>query len=151
VGAPPSDPSWVRPASLRLGALVVLSLVIATGCASSGPAGSSSGPVVDVTERDFTISAPASIPAGDVTLAVHNQGPDEHELIVVRSTRLPLRRDGLTVDEGRVRQATLGLLEPGQPGSVRYLNLHLLPGHYVLFCNMYGHYMGGMHRSIVVQ
>jgi uncharacterized cupredoxin-like copper-binding protein len=30
------------------------------------------------------------------------------------------------------------------------LHLHLTPGRYVLFCNMAGHYLGGMHRTLVV-
>jgi uncharacterized cupredoxin-like copper-binding protein len=28
--------------------------------------------------------------------------------------------------------------------------VHLAPGRYVLFCNMTGHYMGGMHSTLVV-
>ncbi len=44
-----------------------------------------------------------------------------------------------------------GVLEPGQPGSVRELNVHLRPGRYVLFCNMSGHYLGGMHTTLVVR
>jgi uncharacterized cupredoxin-like copper-binding protein len=27
----------------------------------------------------------------------------------------------------------------------------LAPGRYVLFCNMSGHYLGGMHRLLVVR
>ena len=30
------------------------------------------------------------------------------------------------------------------------LKLHLAPGRYLLFCNMEGHYMGGMHTELVV-
>jgi uncharacterized cupredoxin-like copper-binding protein len=106
---------------------------------------------VSIRERDFSISAPRRLPAGDIVLRVHNRGPDAHELIVVRSADgvLPLRADGLTVDEDRVERATVGALEPGSPGSTRVLRLHLAPGTYVLFCNMSGHYLGGM-RSVVV-
>jgi uncharacterized cupredoxin-like copper-binding protein len=109
--------------------------------------------VLRVTERDFHISARKLVSSPDVRLLVHNRGPDAHELIVVRaqSSHLPLRPDGLTVDEDALKRATVGVLEPGAPGSVRQLLLHLPRGRYVLICNMSGHYLGGMHTELVVQ
>jgi uncharacterized cupredoxin-like copper-binding protein len=131
-----------------LGACVAFG-VLAAGCAGS-QALSAAGTVIQVNERDFAISAPRHVAAGTVTLRVKNQGPDAHELIVVRSRngRLPFRGDDLTVDEDAVERATLGALEPGAPGGSRELHLHLRPGRYVLFCNMSGHYLGGM-RSVL--
>jgi uncharacterized cupredoxin-like copper-binding protein len=84
---------------------------------------------------------------------VDNTGPDSHELIVVRVAAggLPLRRDGLTVDEDTVEHETAGALEPGEPGTTRELRLQLDPGRYELLCNMTGHYMGGMHSILVVR
>ena len=84
---------------------------------------------------------------------VHNKGPEAHELLVVRATssHLPLRPDGLTVDEETLKRAIVGVLEPGSPGSVRQLLLHLRPGRYIVFCNMSGHFLAGMHRELVVQ
>jgi uncharacterized cupredoxin-like copper-binding protein len=106
-----------------------------------------------VAERDFRITAPREVRAGAAMLRVDNRGPDSHELIVVRVARgrLPLRRDGLTVDEDAVERDTAGTLEPGQPGTRRELRLHLEPGRYELLCNMTGHYMGGMHSILVVR
>ena len=49
--------------------------------------------VVRITERDFHIGAPRRIAPGRVRLEVANDGPDLHELIVVRDpagARLPL-------------------------------------------------------------
>lgn len=108
---------------------------------------------VQVTERDFHITAPKQVPNGNISLEVTNKGPDAHELIVVRApgARLPLRSDGLTVNEEDLRPATEPSLDPGSPGSVRWLRLHLPPGRYVLFCNMSGHFMGGMHTVLVVR
>jgi uncharacterized cupredoxin-like copper-binding protein len=34
---------------------------------------------------------------------------------------------------------------------VRTLRLKLTPGRYVFFCNMAGHYLGGMRHEVVVQ
>jgi hypothetical protein len=129
-----------------------LALLAFAGCGTGGPSARIHRPVLDVTERDFRISAPKRSHSGDLLLSVRNRGPDAHELIVVRerSSRLPLRRDGSTVDEEKLEPIILGALEPGRPGSVRTLGLHLAPGRYQLFCNMSGHYLGGMHAVLVV-
>ena len=120
-------------------------------CAPQHPA--TGGSVVRVSERDFHISAPARAEAGDVVLRVHNGGPDAHELIVVKTEngKLPLRGDGITVDEEALQRDEVGALEPGAPGSTRELDLHLTPGRYVLLCNMSGHYLGGMRTTLVVR
>ena len=136
--------------ALRLLIFASLALLACSGCGSgSREAGAH---VVRVTERDFRISAPKHVRSGDLLLFVRNRGPDAHELIVVRdrSTRLPLRRDGSTVSEEKLEPVIAGALEPGQPHSVRKLRLHLAPGTYELFCNMSGHYLGGMHTKLVV-
>ena len=39
-------------------------------------------------------------------------------------------------------------LEPDEAGKTRYLRVNLTPGRYELFCNMAGHYLGGMHRKV---
>ena len=116
--------------------------------------GTPSGTVLGVTERDFHIStASRQVAAGDVTLRVRNNGPDQHELIVlpVRRGGLPMRSDGFTVNEESVQQQEPGALAPGEPGATRLLRVHLSPGRYVLFCNMEGHYMSGMATELVVQ
>jgi len=131
----------------------VAALVLASGCSGDHSSPREAGPSLHVTERDFHIYAPSHASAGDVVLSVRNAGPDAHELIVVRADgpRLPIRADGLTVDEEALSSATVGLLEPGDPGSVRTLSLHLAPGRYEFFCNMFGHYRGGMHHVLVVR
>ena len=108
---------------------------------------------VPVIERDFHIKAPRQMPAGNIVLRLSNRGPDDHELLVVRRGRpdLPLRADGLTVDEATLEPRTIGVLEAGQAGTHRSLRLHLRPGHYQLFCNMSGHYLGGMHARFKVE
>jgi uncharacterized cupredoxin-like copper-binding protein len=119
-----------------------------------GSGGSAPGvKVVHITERDFHISAPRRIRPGLVRIEVTNDGPDLHELIVVRDPKaapLPIRADGLTVDEDALDPETVGSLEPGAPGSVRALTLRLRPGRYEIFCNMAGHYLGGMHAVLLV-
>jgi uncharacterized cupredoxin-like copper-binding protein len=131
--------------------LAVAALAMALGGCGTG--GHALARRVAVNERDFHIGAPADVAAGLVDIAVHNTGPDAHELIVVREqgSRLPLRADGTTVDEDALEHEKAGGLEPGNPGSRRNLTVRLKPGRYVLFCNMSGHYRGGMHTDLVVR
>jgi uncharacterized cupredoxin-like copper-binding protein len=119
------------------------------GCGSGSGDHQPGGPTEQVRERDFKISAPATLPAGDVHLSVDNQGPDDHELIIARvSGPLPRRSDGLTVDEKAIDSQTVGTLEPGI--GQRQLQVDLHAGRYVMFCNMQGHYLGGMARTFRV-
>jgi uncharacterized cupredoxin-like copper-binding protein len=132
--------------------IAVLAAVLVSGCGGEQNA-TSHAPVVRVTERDFKISAPKKLASGEIVLRAHNEGPDEHELIVARigALGLPLRTDGLTLNEEALQRSEAGALEPGAPGSQRELDVKLSPGRYVFFCNMAGHYMGGMHAEVVVQ
>jgi uncharacterized cupredoxin-like copper-binding protein len=133
--------------------VVVAALCALTGCSSGHDSDHAAGTVANVTERDFHISvSPARLPAGSVVLSVHNRGPENHELIVVRvgGDPIPLRKDGITVDEDKLKPDTIGSLGPGASGSVRELRMRLTPGRYEVFCNMSGHYLGGMHAELTV-
>jgi uncharacterized cupredoxin-like copper-binding protein len=134
-------------------AILAIALLAISGCSGGQPAKRAAGKEIRVAERDFKIAvARKRVPAGDYTLVVHNKGPDSHELIVIKaqSPRLPLRREGMTVDEGSLEHVIPGLLEPESPGTHR-LKLHLTTGRYELICNMSGHYFGGMRAQLVVQ
>jgi len=134
---------------------MLLAVLVLAGCSSGSGKPSASVTAAPIVERDFKISASQyQLHAGQVDLSVKNDGPDAHELIVVRETDsgLPLRKDGLTVDEDTIEKEKLelGSLEPGQPGGVRHMRVTLTPGRYLLLCNMAGHYLGGMHTELVV-
>jgi uncharacterized cupredoxin-like copper-binding protein len=118
------------------------------GCAGSGDA-RANGPVVDVVTKDFVLEVPSHVPAGNVTFRMHNEGPDDHELIVVRAPgELPIRRDGVTIDEDKLEDATVVVLEPVEPGTTHDVHVNMPRGRYELFCNMSGHFMGGMHAVV---
>ena len=131
------------------GALVAGGLV--SGCAGNAKAPQNAS-ILHVTERDFKITAPKEIRAGNVELVSRNRGPDDHELIVVRENGapLPFRTDGITIDEDAIETERAGALEPFGGTTIGTLHLRLRPGRYVLFCNMAGHYLGGMHTTLVV-
>jgi hypothetical protein len=148
----------VRKASHRstAGAAFFALVLLLGGCGGSGGSGTPKAATVNVRERDFRITMPERLPAGEVDLRVNNKGPDDHELIVIRrdsegeEEELPVRRSGLTVDEDGLGKSVVGALEPGEPG-VRHLRVKLKPGHYELICNMAGHYYGGMEAEVKVQ
>jgi uncharacterized cupredoxin-like copper-binding protein len=127
--------------------------LIGGALAASGRGGTTSAHDIYVVERDFHLAAtPTVVAAGDVVLHIDNRGPDAHELIVVRDRGpLPLRADGITVDEEAIAKLEPGSLEPAGAGARRELRVRLSPGRYILLCNMYGHYMAGMHAVVLVK
>jgi uncharacterized cupredoxin-like copper-binding protein len=114
------------------------------------------GTPVNVLLEDFKVREDAAVvPAGTVSFLIRNQGPTTHEFIVVRTDRapdkLPLQRDGLTVNE---EAPGIDLLDeiPGLDIDDRQtLTLRLAPGKYVMYCNLEGHYLGGMHATLTVR
>jgi uncharacterized cupredoxin-like copper-binding protein len=134
-----------------LAALAVACIPL-SGCGESR-ARANAGRTYAVTEKDFHIEAPQKLAAGTSTFDVANEGATDHELIIAPTANgsLPLRGDGLTVDEETLEASEPGALEPAPAGARRTLQVTLKPGRYVFFCNMEGHYMAGMHAEVVVQ
>lgn len=147
------SPKVPRCACSGLVALAVLSAACSSSSAPAGRGISPHDPGVRVKVRDFKVVAPRVIASGTVALRVHNTGPDTHELLLVRtdSAPLPLRADDLTVDEDAVASRTIGTLEDDHPNTDRIWTVKLAPGTYEIFCNMSGHYLGGMHTRLVVR
>ena len=115
-----------------------------------------SGTPINVLLQDFKVQRDAAVvPAGTVSFHIRNQGPTTHEFIVVRTDRapdkLPLQRDGLTVDEEADGMKFLDDAEGLDIDDRQSLVLDLTPGHYVLYCNLEGHYLGGMYAALTVR
>lgn len=141
-----------RPAGL-IAPLLALTVL---GLSCVGPPAPTSDRTVAVTLRDFRLSASSTtVASGLVRFVLNNRGPSTHEFVVVRTDRpadgLPILPDGLTVDE----EAPLLHAVEEDPdialGATNMLDVRLAPGRYVLFCNLAGHYLGGMRRSLVVE
>ena len=110
---------------------------------------------VVVVEHDFKITASTnSVPAGTVTLQVKNHGPSTHEINIDETSAgpgaLPLLANSLQVNEDSSSLHNVGSLSGIRVGTTQDLTLRLKPGHYVLFCNLEGHYLGGMHVALEV-
>jgi uncharacterized cupredoxin-like copper-binding protein len=115
-----------------------------------------SGTPINVLLQDFKVQRDAAVvPAGTVSFHIRNQGPTTHEFIVVRTDRapdkLPLQRDGLTVNEDAPSIHPVEEVEGLDIDDRETLNLDLAAGQYVMFCNLEGHYLGGMHAAITVR
>jgi uncharacterized cupredoxin-like copper-binding protein len=87
-----------------------------------------------------------------VTFDVLNNGPSTHEFIVDRTTldagNLPL--DGMSVVEDSPLLHREGSVQSAELGSRHKLTLKLAPGTYVVYCNLAGNYLSGMHVTINV-
>ena len=136
-------------------ALVLVPAAALTGC-SSDSSSEATGSRIDVTMHDFGIKVSRHlVAAGKVVLHVTNNGPSTHE-INVDLTRyvageIPLKRDGLTAAEDATGLARIDSIEQVNLHHAGDLTLDLRPGRYVLWCNLEGHYLGGMHEAFDVR
>jgi uncharacterized cupredoxin-like copper-binding protein len=135
-----------------LGLFAAFLLAAGCGSSSSPPAGA-----IPVTLEDFKIVLSTThAKAGTITFAVTNHGPSTHEMIIDRTDRppgdLPLGLEGkLKVDEGSPELQNIGEVSSlllGHEDNVTLTNMK--PGHYVLFCNLEGHWAETMHVAFVV-
>ena len=134
--------------------LLVLAVAATTGCSSSTGAGAN-GSRVDVTVKDFdVVTSRKTVPAGTVDFHITNHGPSTHEINVDRTRYstgyIPRQRDGLTADESAAGLRRIDSIEQLNLHDDQDLIVRLRPGRYVLWCNLEGHYLGGMHETIDV-
>ena len=114
------------------------------------------GTPVNVRLEDFKVRRDAAVVrAGTVSFLIRNQGPTTHEIIVVRTDlapdKLPLQSDGLTVDEEGDGVEFLDEAQGLDIDDRQTMVLDLAAGNYVLYCNLEGHYLGGMHAALTVR
>jgi len=160
-------------------AIVALMSLLLTACAqsasespagsiapagSSAPAGSTapSGTTVNVTLVEWGVVVDdSSVPAGDVTFAVTNDGPDDvHEFVVMKTdldpAALPTDATG-KVDEAGGDMEVIDEIEDMAVGDAQELTVTLEAGSYVLLCNIYSadegeaHYTMGMWTAFTVE
>jgi uncharacterized cupredoxin-like copper-binding protein len=88
-------------------------------------------------------------PAGSVTFQITNAGKIQHEFVVVKTDlaadKLPIKSGESEVDEDDAQLTHVDEVEDINPGDTPTLTVDLPAGHYVLFCNVAGHYQSGMH------
>jgi uncharacterized cupredoxin-like copper-binding protein len=107
---------------------------------------------MDMAMMGITIDQ-ATVPAGKVTFNVSNDSKDIiHEMVLspIESleAKLPYLDDEYKIDEDAAGH--LGEVAELDPGKSGVLGIDLKPGLYLLYCNIPGHYIGGMWTVLTV-
>ena len=129
---------------------------VAPSTAPSTAAGSGGATSITAKETEFKIDLSAATAApGSVTFQITNGGAAVHEFVVVKTD---LAADKLPVDpsKGEVNEDDPSLtavdeVEDIAIGATEPLTVNLPAGHYVVFCNVSGHYASGMHADFTTQ
>jgi uncharacterized cupredoxin-like copper-binding protein len=138
-------------ASTSAGPTVAANPTTAGGAGTSG----GTGAPVNVTEADFKIQPSTTTAApGPVTFHITNSGSQVHEFVVVKTDtagdKLPMATDAPEVQEDASGLTVVDEAEDIAAGASADLNVTLEAGHYVLICNIPGHYTLGMHSDFTV-
>jgi uncharacterized cupredoxin-like copper-binding protein len=132
--------------------LIIVTLAVRPSGGLAVPQGSH---VLHVDERDFALHMPTTtLRAGTYVFVDTNHGPSAHELVMWktndRADRLPLLANRRVNEDS---PAVTSVLDSGtslDPGQTRLLTATLDPGHYVIACNLPGHFISGMHLDVIV-
>jgi uncharacterized cupredoxin-like copper-binding protein len=141
--------------------LVGLGVVAALAIGEGGSGGGQS--TLHVELGQWHIDTDATVAAGDITFEVVNGGTMVHEMLVLKTDtpadQLPVTDAGdppVPVATGADKVSeddSIG--ETGapdmEPGTTRTFTINdMAPGHYVLVCNIAGHYAKGMWADLTV-
>ena len=141
-------------------ALPVLALV-AAGCGSSNndtkstskPAAATPAAAAaktsDVKLNEWNVSPSATtVAAGKVKISAANDGKTTHEMVILRTDK-----PAASLGSGkRVSEAgSVGEISDLKAGASASKTFDLAPGHYVVICNLPGHYSAGMHADLTVR
>ena len=129
--------------------------VAAIGTASAGSARSADAEIAVTMgkPKEYSLTAkPTSGKGGEVALAVRNRGKIVHEFILLRTPSKPPKVKPRSEEPAKVVEpGFLAELEDVEPGDRVTLVMPLKKGHYVLLCNIEGHYAGGMRADVVLR
>jgi len=105
-----------------------------------------------VTLKDYSVVlSAATVKAGTVKIGVQNSGAMAHEFDLIKTD---LAADKLPIDGGAGKAKEDGLVKQVLNigvGKVAVVTTDLAAGHYVIICNVAGHYQLGMHADLTVQ
>ena len=130
--------------------LVIAGMVAA--CSSSG--GGDGGNEIDATLSEWNFDLASSTgSAGEITFNIQNDGEKTHEFVVIATD---LDADALPVDEAadevdESEFTPVDEVEDVTSGSSATLTVDLEAGHYVILCNLTGHYAKGMAADFTVE
>ena len=106
--------------------------------------------IVDLKEYSITLSVP-TVKAGVVKIGIRNQGTMVHDFDLIKTDLAP---DKLPIDTAAAKAKTDGLVKQMiniAVGRATTLSADLAAGHYVIICNVAGHYQLGMRAELKVE
>lgn len=126
--------------------------LVGSACSAAAPADTGEVPALYLDLSDFKIvSDHATVPAGRTVFGIRNHASMLHELKVIKTDLDP---DKLPIDGASakaVEDGKVGELLNISAGASRKLVVDLVPGKYVLVCNIAGHYQLGMRVGLEVK
>lgn len=130
---------WLRPSTVAVGALIIFGALLG-GCVQgegeateASPGESPAGQLIEVRLTEYEIEMPATLPTGQVTFDVTNDGQEEHNFEV--------ETEGFEVE----------FEENLAPGERRWLIVNLEPGEYEIYCPVDGHRDQGMVEEVAAE
>lgn len=138
---------------LPLAVLGIMALLVAACSSGASPSTGTGASTIATELSEWQIKLDSSTgKAGSITFNVSNKGEKEHEFVVVKtdlkSGTLPVTGDD-EVDESAFEP--VDEIEDIKAGATPVLTVDLKAGHYVLLCNLTGHYAKGMHADFDVK
>jgi uncharacterized cupredoxin-like copper-binding protein len=153
-------------------ALAAIAAVFAAGCGSDSgttttteneseaanttAAGGGGEATLTIKMGDFFF-APRNVTAkaGATTIEAPNEGSVEHEMVIFKTNmnpaKLPTEANGEVNEEKMDKIAEgAGEIADVEAGETKSNQFKLTPGRYVMFCNLPGHYAGGMYGTLTV-
>lgn len=133
---------------------LVLCLLVATvvSCGGGGAEALPSDVTVTAVLKDNNVTlTPATAKAGTVKIGIRNSGTMAHEFELIKTD---LAADKLPVDGAQAKAKTDGLVKQILNigvGKTAVVTADLAAGHYVIICNVPGHYQLGMRADLTVQ
>ena len=128
-----------------------------TGAGAAGEAaGGGQGATLKIKMGEFYFKPKnATANAGPTTIEAPNEGSVEHELVLFKSNKnpakLPTEANGEVNEEKLDKEAEeAGEIADVEAGDTKSEEFELTPGKYVMFCNLPGHYAGGMYGTLTV-
>ena len=106
--------------------------------------------IADLKEYSITLNTP-TVKAGIVKFGIRNLGTMVHDFDVIKTDLAP---DKLPIDVASAKAKTDGLVKQMiniAQGRATTLEAQLEAGHYVIICNVAGHYQLGMRAELTVQ
>lgn len=98
--------------------------------------------------QEMAITVPGTIAAGKVKFEVTNSGAAPHEFVLLKTET---KAADLPTEGGKAKETGLvDKTETLDPGASADLEVDLKAGHYVVLCNVPGHYQAGMYKDLTV-